>query len=396
MKKILLLCLFIFAFSVLPTAAVVSAAENVDQSVTAIKEESGLTTSAKSAYLMQAGGGEVIYAQNETKRLTIASMTKIMLLNLVFDKVESGELALEENVTVSENAQSMGGSQVFLQAGKSYKAKDLIKSVIISSANDASVCLAERLFGSESAAVDEMNDRAKKLGLENTLFSNVTGLPKPTQYSCAKDVAVMLDKLISHKDYFTFSTIYTDELVHPDGQNTMLTNTNKLVRFYKGCDGGKTGYTDDAGFCLAATAKRGALRVVGVVIGEADSKTRFKDVSGLFDHAFNNYTTKVLFDKDEYIDETVKVVCGVNDILKLKTSESIYSFDKKGSKHEYTVSVEITERLKAPVKEGEKVGTLTVFKDGAEYRSCDVLAAENDDKCSLFGGVGKVAANWKI
>ena len=398
MKKLLLIFTLTLAASSLFSSAVAARANGVDVSAAVYAEntEKSLITSAKSAYLMQAGGGMAIYAQNETKRLTIASMTKIMLLNMIFDSVERGELSYEEDVTVSENAQSMGGSQVFLQAGKTYKAKDLIKSVIISSANDASVCLAERLFGSESQAVDEMNALAEKWGLKDTLFSNVTGLPKPTQYSCAKDVAVMLDKLISHKNYFDFSTIYTDELIHPDGQNTMLTNTNKLVRFYNGCDGGKTGYTDDAGFCLAATAKRGAMRVIGVVIGEADSKTRFKDVSGLFDHAFNNYSTKILFDKDEYLDETLKVVCGASDIIKLKTAKTLYAFDKKGKKSEYTVAVDIEEKVKAPVNKGEVVGTLTVYKDGVEYSSCEIIAAETVDKCSLLQGVKKIAARWRI
>ena len=392
MKKLLTILSIIICAAAIPSSMATARAE----SGVSVSSDKALSVNAKSAYLMTAGGSEVIYSQNEEKRLTIASMTKIMLLDMVFDAVESGELCLDEDVAVSETAQSMGGSQVFLQAGKTYKAKDLIKSVIIASANDASVCLAERLFGSESAAVDKMNELAAERGLDNTLFSNVTGLPKPTQYSCAKDVAKMLDSLVRHKDYYEFSTIYTDELVHPDGQNTMLTNTNKLVRFYNGCDGGKTGYTDDAGFCLAATAKRGAMRVIAVVIGENDSKTRFKDVSSLFDHAFATYSAKIIFDKDEYLDETLKVVCGKAEIVKLKTEKTLYSYEKKGEKAEYTVSVNISKTLKAPVSAGEKVGDITVYKNGIEYSSCAVVAAEDVGKASLFDSLKKIALRWKL
>ncbi|MBO7369197.1 MAG: D-alanyl-D-alanine carboxypeptidase, partial [Clostridia bacterium] len=351
---------------------------------------------AKSAYLMEAGGGEVIFSKNETDRLAIASMTKIMLLNLVFESVESGELKIDEDVTVSENAQSMGGSQVYLEAGSSYKAGELIKSVIISSANDSSVCLAERIFGSESEAVDKMNERAKEWGLENTLFSNVTGLPKPTQYSCAKDVAVMLDHLINHQDYFRYSTIYLDEIAHADGHTTMLTNTNKLVKFYQGCDGGKTGFTSDAGYCLAATAKRGALRVVGVVIGESDSKQRFSDVSSLFDHAFNNYTRKILFDKDEIINEKIKIYRAKDDTVDLKVKNDVYAFTKKGDKSEFTVSIDLIDSVVAPIKCGERVGTLTVYRDGVEYRKEDIVVASDVERLNPFEGYKKIAGRWAI
>ena len=355
-----------------------------------------MCAAAKSAYLMEAGGGEVVFKKNETVRLPIASMTKIMLLNLVFESVEAGELALDEDVVVSENAQSMGGSQVYLEAGNAYKAGDLIKSVIVSSANDSSVCLAERLFGSEETAVDKMNERAKDWGLSDTLFSNVTGLPKPMQYSCAKDVALMLDKLVDHKDYFRYSTVYLDEMTHADGNTTMMTNTNKLVKYYNGCDGGKTGYTSDAGFCLAATAKRGSMRVIGVVIGESDSKQRFADVSSLFDHAFNNYSRKILFDKDEIINEKIKIYRAKDDSADLKVKNPVYAFTKKGDKSEFTFSIDIKDSVVAPVKKGEAVGKITVYKDGTEYRSEDVVLAEDVDRSSVFDGYKKIADRWAI
>ena len=351
-------------------------------------------TSAKAAYLAEAGGGQIIYAENENARMPIASMTKIMLLNYVFESIESGELKEDEDIVVSEAAESMGGSQVFLRAGESYKVGDLVKSVIVSSANDSSVCLAERLFGSEAAAVDAMNERCGEWGLANTLFSNVTGLPKPTQYSSAKDVSVMLDKLVSHEGYFGYASIYLDEIAHADGTTTMLTNTNKLVKYYDGCDGGKTGFTSDAGYCLAATAKRGDLRVVGVVIGEADSKTRFKDVSSLFDHAFNNYSRKILFDKEEPIEEKIKVVKGVADQALVVPENDVYAFTKKGEKCEFTFSISLNDSVVAPAVRGDAVGTLTVYKDGAEYKKINVVLAENVDKLTLFGAFDKISSRW--
>ena len=358
------------------------------------KKAFALETEGKAAYLCDYESGTTVYACNERKRLPIASMTKIMILDLVFEAVDEGRLSLDENVTVSKTASGMGGSQVFLQADKEYKAEDLIKSVIIASANDASVALAERLYGSESAAVDVMNERCDAWGLKDTLFSNVTGLPKPTQYSCAKDVAVMLTKLISHEKYFDFSKIWLDELTHPDGQKTTLTNTNKLSRYYAGCDGGKTGYTSDAGFCLAATAKKGTMRVVGVCIGEKDSKQRFKDVSEMFDYAFDNYSQKIVVDSDLQPKESVDVVCGKCEKVFVEPKESVYAFLKKNDKAEFTVEYSLSEKVTAPVKKGDVLGELTVKKDGVEYKKVDLVAENDVLKATFSDSFIKVTSNW--
>ena len=392
MKKLvclLLVLLLLFCATTLPLYA--SDEETTASEPVAVEN---MKIDALSAVLMEAETGTVLFSQNPDESLPPASVTKIMTLLLVMEAIESGRISLDDKVSISENAASMGGSQVFLEAGNPYKAGELIKSVIVSSANDSSVCLAERLFGSESEAVDKMNERAREWGLEDTLFSNVTGLPKPTQYSCAKDVAIMLDKLISHEDYFRYSSIYLDELAHAGGNATMMTNTNKLVRFYQGCDGGKTGFTKDAGFCLAATAKRGAMRVIGVVIGESDSKQRFADVSALFDHAFNNYSRKILFDKDELLEEKIKIRCAFKDLADLKVAKDVYSFTKKGDKSEFTFSIDIKDSIVAPFKCGEVVGKVTVYKDGAEYRSEDVVVAEDIRKMNAFDGLRKIADRW--
>ncbi|MBR2904048.1 MAG: D-alanyl-D-alanine carboxypeptidase [Clostridia bacterium] len=248
-----------------------------------------LETKAKSAYLMDSATATPIYAHEEEKRLPIASMCKIMTLILTFETIKKGDLSMDEEICISENASSMGGSQVFLESNAKYPVKELIKSIVVCSANDSCVALAEKIAGSESIFVEKMNEKARQLGANNTLFANCTGLPKEPQYSCAKDVAIMLNELTSYEEYFRFGKIWTDKFAHPEGRFTEITNTNRLVRFYDGCDGGKTGFTNQAGFCLAATAKRDNMRVISVVIGEESSDNRFHDVRTMFDYAFANY-----------------------------------------------------------------------------------------------------------
>jgi len=349
---------------------------------------------AKATVLMDFNSKTIVYADNETKRLPIASMTKIMLLNLIFEGIDNGQLSLDESITVSKTASGMGGSQVFLQADKQYPVKDLVKSIIIASANDASVALAERLYGSESACVDAMNAKCAEWKLDNTLFSNCTGLPKATQYSCARDVAEMLSELLTHKEYFDYSGIWLDELVHPDGQKTTLTNTNKLVRFYSGCDGGKTGFTQDAGYCLAATAKRGAMRVICVCIGEGDSKQRFGDVSGLFDYAFNNYSQKIIVDKEFEPKESVKVSCGREASVFVEPEKNVYAFLNKTENPSFSVEYTFEENVAAPVSKGDKLGELLVIKDGVEYERVALVAASDVDRQTYGDVVKKFGDKW--
>lgn len=386
MKKLFVLLLTIFSaiFCVLPYSDAVAYAANDDFSV-----------KAKAAYLVDYGSGEVIYAKNETERLPIASMTKLMLLNLCFDKLDEGEFAMTDDVTVSAKASGMGGSQVFLDANKPYKASELIKSIIVASANDASVAMAERLYGSESACVDEMNARAKEWGLDDTLFSNCTGLPKPTQYSCAKDVAKMLSEVVKHDEYFEYSKIWTDEIDH-GGRKTEITNTNKLVRFYEGCDGGKTGYTAESGFCLAGTAKRGNMRLIAVVIKGESSKSRFADVSSAFNYGFDNYSSKAALDDEKELSVTAKVEKGIKKDVKIIPENDVYVFSKKNEKQDIVIDFEPYNKIKAPIKKGDKVGCLIVYKNGVETGRTNALAAETVNKKTYFDYVKDVARNWAV
>ena len=261
----------------------------------ACAENDGPTITAKEAILVSEDG-QILFEKNSREHRPIASMTKIMTLLCVYDAVDEGKISLEDNVCVSERAAGMGGSQVFLQANGVYKVADLVKSVIVCSANDSCVALAEHISGSVEGFVKSMNDKATALGLADTHFDNCTGLPAVSQFSCAADVAVMMGKLVTHPHYFECAHIWTEDFEHPGGRVTGMTNTNKLVRFYQGCDGGKTGYTGEAKHCLSATACRNGMRVIAVVVGADDSKTRFKEVSDMFNYAFANYENKIYLD----------------------------------------------------------------------------------------------------
>lgn len=352
-----------------------------------------LELKSKAAYVADYRSGEVIYSKNEDERLPIASMTKIMLLNMCFDKLDEGEFTLNDDITVSKTASGMGGSQVFLESDKRYKASELLKSIIVASANDASVAMAERLYGSESACVDEMNSKAKEWGLNNTLFSNCTGLPKPTQYSSAKDVSVMLSRLIAHKEYFNYSKIWTDEIDHGD-RKTEITNTNKLVRFYEGCDGGKTGYTAESGFCLAGTAQRGNMRLIAVVIKGENSKSRFADVSSAFNYGFEHYTCKSALDSSKELAITVKVEKGVKKNVTMRPETDIYVFAEKNKKGDVSIDFNPAEKIKAPIKAGDKVGELIVYRDGVEIGRTNAISAENISRKTYFDYIRDVASNW--
>ncbi len=352
------------------------------------------STSAKSAYLVDYLSGEEIYAYNAEERLTIASMTKIMLLDIVFDEIDKGNLHYDDLICVSDKASGMGGSQVYLQKGGNYSVYDLIKSVVVASANDASVALAEKIAGSEDAFVGVMNERCKCGGLTNTLFSNCTGLPKPTQYSCAKDVSNMMRSLISHEDYFKFSNIWTDEIVHPNGEKTLITNTNKLSKFYEGCDGGKTGFTNESKFCLSATAKRGNMRLIGVVIGEDSSKERFKDVSEMFNKGFAAYENVLAVDKNKPIDKKARVLGSVNEYEDLYPDSDLAVLTKKNQKVEYTISETVEDNLKAPIKAGTKVGEIIVFKNGIEYCRTDIVTNTDIGVASFSDVYEKIASLW--
>ncbi len=343
--------------------------------------ETSLSITSREAVLMSEDG-QIVYENNATEKRPIASMTKIMTLLRVYDAIDSGKVTLDDNVVVSAKAASMGGSQVFLDANASYKLENLVKSIVICSANDSCVALAEHIDGSVENFVEGMNKKAKELGLVATNFENCTGLPAVSQFSCAKDVATMFANLIKHEHYFTCSQIWMEDFVHPSGRVTGMTNTNKLVRFYDGCDGGKTGYTNEAMHCLSATAKRGNTRVIAVVVGAPDSKTRFKEISDMFNFAFANYESKVYVDKGSEVGD-VQVIGGKRNSVNIVATDKLAAFGKKGSV-DYSVEYEIDASVKAPVKQGDIVGKAKLIETNGNVVKEVPLAIQNSVEAKSY------------
>ncbi len=348
----------------------------------------------KSAYLIDTSTGTVIYSRNEKERLPIASMVKIMTALLTFEAVDRGEITLDDDVAVSENAASMGGSQVFLDANTTHKASELLKTVIVASANDSCVALAEHICGSVGEFVDRMNARAKELGMQNTSFKNCTGLPAAESFSSAEDVAIMFSKLIEHQKYFEFAHIWLEDYKHPDGRTTTITNTNKLVRFYKGCDGGKTGFTSEAKFCLSATAKRDDMRVVAVIIGADSSKSRNSAISAMFDHAFANYSNKILLKAGENLDTMLNVSGGRKDKIAITVQNDVAQFMSKQDSASYELKYELPSYVKAPIKQGDVVGEVYLTKDGVIISKTNIVANESVDRMTLFDAIIEIGKHW--
>ena len=344
----------------------------------------GFSAEGRSAYLVDAATFTPLYAKNENERLPIASMVKIMTVLLTLEAVDRGELSLDEKVPVSENAASMGGSQVFLDAGTEHRAGDLLKSVIVASANDSCVALAERVSGSVEGFVSDMNARAAELGMKDTRFANCTGLPAAESFSTAHDVALMFREVIRHPVYFEDAGVWLEDYVHPDGRTTVMTNTNKLVKFYNGCDGGKTGFTSEAKFCLAATAERDGMRVIAVVAGADSSKSRFNAVSSMFNHAFGSFKAEKLLGAGELASQRVKVAGGKERSVGVTVSEDIVRLAPRSDKAAAELRLELPDKVKAPVRKGDVVGKGYLVVDGTAVREFDLVAAEDVARASIW------------
>ena len=353
-----------------------------------------IKVNGKAVYLVDSATGTEMYSSRSDDRLPIASMVKIMTTLLALESVEREELSLDEMVPVSDVAASMGGSQVFLDSGKEYKAGELIKSIIVASANDSCVAVAERLSGSVEGFVKDMNERAKALGMNNTNFVNCTGLPAPESYSSAKDVSIMFRELIKHPKYFEYAGIWLEDFVHPDGRTTSMTNTNKLVRFYNGCDGGKTGFTSEAKFCLSATAERNGLRVVAVVIGADSSKERFASVSNLFGYAFSNYSAKVIQSKEDCIENSIRVLGGREKGISVAVKEDFKALVKKGDDGEYKVHFNLPATVKAPIVRGGEIGKAYLTRNGEVIGECPVVSVVDVEKARYSDTLKHICDEW--
>ncbi|MBQ8845136.1 MAG: D-alanyl-D-alanine carboxypeptidase [Clostridia bacterium] len=352
-----------------------------------------LEITSKSAFLMDFSSKEILYEKNSTQHLPVASMVKMMTILLSLEDYYNKEVALDTKITVSENASGMGGSQVFLDAYSNYTFEELLKSVIMASANDASVALAEYFSGSEKAFVKRMNKKAKELGMKDTNYVNCTGLPIPEQYSCAKDSAILLSEVLKYDIYHNYSNVWMDELNHPSGRKTELVNTNRLIRYYKGCDSGKTGSTNEAGCCLTASAQRDGMRLISVVVGAENSKTRFNECSTLFNYGFANFENEKIIDSSISLCE-LSVNKGKKENVEIYAKEDFSMITRKGDNSDYQINKLIPKKLNAPTKKGDVVGKIQIIKNGVVIREIDVIVNENIEKLSLFDSIGKIVENW--
>lgn len=364
MKKFMLFLILLFVF------------------ITPISAED-LTLNAKSSILIEASTGKILYEKNKDERYAPASMTKMMSLVIIMDNIYNGNLRLDEMIKTSKNASGMGGSQIFLKEGEEMSVDDMLKGITIGSANDATVALAERIAGSEEAFVKIMNEYAKKLGLKNTHFKNCTGLDENDHYSSAYDMSVIARELVKHDKILNYSSIYETYLRSDTDNKFWLVNTNKLVRFYKGVDGLKTGYTDTAGYCLTATINKDNMRVIAVVMGEDSSTTRNSEVSRLLDYAYNLYKKDTYITKEEVLGNA-KVEKGNVEYANIVTVNDISIINKKEYKRgEIKFELDL-KYLKAPIKKGDVVGKIKVIENGNIISEADVTVDKNIDKAGYF------------
>ena len=343
-----------------------------------------LASNAKSAIIIEPTTGKIIFEKNSNERLEPASMTKIMTLLLTFEAIDNGRVSLDDMVNISKRAEDMGGSQMFLEAGSNIRLEEIIKGVSIASANDGAIALAEFIGGSVENFVDMMNKKVEDLGLSNTHFANPHGLHADNHYSSAYDMAIMASNLISHEKVLNYTSIYEDYFNKPDGSRTWLVNTNKLVRFLEGVDGLKTGYTSEAGYCLTATAKKGNVRYITVVMGEPSSDIRSSETTNMLNYAFNSFKLNTILDKNQglgniYIDKSKQKTAKI--VVKNPVTELI-SKEKEAPSYTYNLKVG---KLTAPLKAGTKVGTVEILdNEGLIVREEDVTISYDIEKSNLW------------
>lgn len=384
MKKALF-SIFSIIFCIVPTIC--------SFGITTVIADDGLEFQSKSAYLIDYDSGDVLFEHNADERVPVASIVKLMTVLLTLEGVEKGELKLEEKLVTSEEASGMGGSQVFIDPYTEYSLEEMLKSVIVASANDASVALAEKISGTEVAFVKKMNKKAKEIGLENTVYVNASGLPEPGQYSTARDVAKLTQEVLKYKDYFKYSTIWMDTLTHPSGRETEVVNTNKLIRYFKGCDSGKTGFTNESGYCLTASAERGGMRLIGVILGAKGSTERFNETSKLLNYGFSSFHNKQILSTDSPIAE-LKITGSKTQNIPVYSEENFFGVMKKGEETEYSYSLDIKSTAKAPLKKGDVVGVVTVTKNGVVIKNINVIIAQDIDKLTFSESFKEITSRW--
>jgi len=401
MKKILSLSLIAI---VAACAIVISGFTHDYVAVQASAKAPDLNITSKSAFLIEANSGKVLFSKDADKRLPIASMVKIMTLAVIYDALEAGELTMGDMVTVSRNASGMGGSQAFLDFDSQYAVEELVKTIIVASANDSCVALAEHIAGSEAEFVARMNALAAELGMTNSNFANPTGLPAPNSYSTAADIAKAYAYIIKSPFYnyvrsgdaepMHKSWMY--DLAHPSGRITGLTNTNRHARFFNGCTGGKTGFTAEAGHCITVTAERNNIRPVAVIIGATDSQTRFAESGNLLNFALSSFENRLIVDASSVLG-SINLRNAMQDAINVYAKENFFDLVKKGEKDaEPTVTIEINRSVKAPITADTVLGTIVITDDGVVVKEIDVVAGVAINELKYFDALRKISQRYKL
>ena len=354
-------------------------------SVFAEEEKSELLKNATSGLLMEQTTGEIIFEKDKDKKVAVASMTKMVAQTIILENIESGKIKWDDIVKVSKNAADMGGSQIYLTANEKMSVKDLFKGISMASANDATVAMAEYIAGTEQAFVKQMNKKVKELGLKNTQFKNATGLDEDGHYSSAYDMAVIARNLLNHEEILEFSSVYEDYLREDTENKFWLVNTNKLLRFYTGIDGLKTGYTDKAGYCLTATMERNNMRLLSIVMGADTKDNRSTDTISMMEYGYSSYGTNTILNKNKY-SGTIKINNAKKRKVKYYLNDDVKLVVKKGTKD---VNYKIDKKLynvKAPLKKNSKVGKLIVTYENKKYEY-DLIVREDVKKSTYLNTV---------
>ncbi|OCA92701.1 D-alanyl-D-alanine carboxypeptidase family protein [Pseudobacillus wudalianchiensis] len=380
-KRIFLLFIAIlFVFSaVLPTSIADAAEEKIK-----------MAEQSKSAVLLERDTGAILFEKNSHKPLPPASMTKIMTMLLIMEAIEEKKLTWNEKIRTSEYAASMGGSQIFLEPGEEMTTREMLQGIAIGSANDASVAMAERIAGSEEMFVKKMNQKAKELGLKQTKFKNATGLPQPGHYSSAYDMAIMAKELLKHEGITKYTGTYEAYLRENSDKKFWLVNTNRLIRFYPGVDGLKTGFTNEAKYCLTATASKGNMRVIAVIFGAPTPKDRNAQITKMLDYGFHQYEVTPLYGKGKIM-SSIPIAKGDKPVVRLETADKISVLMKKGEKKgKFSKDIHVKKDIQAPIKKGERLGELTIKQDGKVISKTPLLAKEDVNRASWWQFYKKV------
>lgn len=360
-----------------------------------LEEGTPMTLTAPGAVLMEAETGAVIFEKKADERRPAASITKLMTILLVLERLETGEITLEDRVTVSQAAAAQTGSQAFLDAHQGYPLKDLLKSTIIASGNDSAAALAEYIAGTEEGFARLMNEKAEQLGLLNTHYVNCTGLPAENQYTSARDVALISREIARYPLYFQYSSTWLDTLTHPSGRVTDLTNTNRLVRFYQDCDGFKTGSTNEAKYCLSATAERNGTRLIAVVLGVPNSQTRFDEARAMMDYGFATYTRTQVARPGDLTGVQLPVKMGARDQVDVALGSGLSMLLKSGQAGKLSFETELPESLTAPVEAGQEIGKIRVLLEGQLVAELPAVTAQKVGLPGMMEGFVRLFAQWQ-